>query len=308
MKEKTGIFTKCEWCDKEIYQTQTQYNRAKHHFCSNQCQKLWLHNEAYEDRACEICGSVFNVSKKSSQRFCCDNCQHQWQRTRIGFDNPRFTGVEVECNWCGKKYPIPKYKLDLNEHHFCSVNCRRQWYSYIFSQDEEWKEKSRQRAVDILNSHSNITLTLPQKIVNGVLDDMGIKYENEKGFVYYSVDNYLTDYNLIIEVMGDYWHANPNKYDIDNINDMQKDNIRRDKAKKTYIEKYYNIHILYLWETDILNNINECKELILNYINNNTTIYNSYEYIRIRRDCNTKLETVLVSLSNEDTVRTLDMT
>lgn len=38
---------------------------------------------------------------------------------------------------------------------------------------------------------------------------MNIKYINEKTFKYYSVDNYLVDYNLIIEIMGDYFHANP---------------------------------------------------------------------------------------------------
>lgn len=68
---------------------------------------------------------------------------------------------------------------------------------------------------------------------------MNIKYINEKTFKYYSVDNYLVDYNLIIEIMGDYFHANPILYDnYDNLNEMQKKDIIRDKRKNTYIKKY----------------------------------------------------------------------
>ena len=49
----SGYFINCENCGKEIYQTKTQYNRAKHHFCSNKCQKDFQHNQLFEDRVCE---------------------------------------------------------------------------------------------------------------------------------------------------------------------------------------------------------------------------------------------------------------
>ena len=54
----------------------------------------------------------------------------------------------------------------------------------------------------------------------------------------------------------------------------------RDKRKNTYIKKYYNINILYLWESDILNNQQLCKSLILYYIKNNGLLsdYNSFNY------------------------------
>ena len=123
--------------------------------------------------------------------------------------------------------------------------------------------------------------TTPQKIINNILLKNNIDYVNEKVFKYYSVDNYLTDYNLIIEVMGDYFHVNPFIYkDINTINDMQKKDIDRDKRKHTYIKKYHDIEILYLWETDIKNNHLLCENLIKKYIESNGKLeeYNSFNF------------------------------
>lgn len=64
------------------------------------------------------------------------------------------------------------------------------------------------------------------------------------------------------------------------LNDIQLKDTVRDKRKNTYIKKYYNINILYLWESDILNNQQLCKSLILYYIKNNGLLsdYNSFNY------------------------------
>ena len=42
---------------------------------------------------------------------------------------------------------------------------------------------------------------------------MGIKFENEYNCKYYSIDNYLLEYNLMIECMGTYWHTDNRFYD-----------------------------------------------------------------------------------------------
>lgn len=276
----SGYFIKCENCGKEVYQTKTQYNRAKHHFCSNKCQKEFQHNQLFEDRVCEICHKTFHVSKKSNKRFCSVQCQNKWQSMQVGILNPRNTKEKIECEYCGKNFYEKQYKIRNKQYHFCSNKCRRTWYSEVFSQSDKWKEESRERAVNILEKRNIDTNTKPQRIVNSILDNMNISYINEKGFKYYAVDNYLNKYNLIIEVMGDFWHCHPLKYTKDTINKIHKKRIPRDKAKHTYFKNNYDIEILYLWENDIYDNVDVCTELIKKYIQKNGVLknYHSFNY------------------------------
>ena len=74
----------------------------------------------------------------------------------------------------------------------------------------EQKEKIRLRIAQN-SARSNKRNSKIQLKINSILDELKINYEREKIFEYYAADNYLNDFNLIIEVMGDYWHGNPNK-------------------------------------------------------------------------------------------------
>lgn len=278
--QKSGYNIECENCGKDIYQTKTQYNRAKHHFCSNKCQKEFQHKEIFESRECPICGNSFEVSKKSTQKFCSTKCQNEWQKLQIGEKNPRYTQVEIECECCGKPYSVKLYKTENGQHNFCSEKCRRDWYANVWSQSEEWKDISKQRAVKILSDGKiPFTTSTPQITINKLLDSLNIKYENEYSCKYFSIDNYLSEFNLMIEIMGDFWHCNPLKYK--NIKqEVQIKRVPKDKAKHTYIKNQYNIEILYLWEDDINNNIDLCKKLILKYISSNGILnnYHSFNY------------------------------
>lgn len=171
-----------------------------------------------------------------------------------------------------------QYKINDGRSHFCSKECIKKWYTEVWSQSDEWKEESRIRAANILKDNITTTQTKPQLIINELLNNYNIKFTNEESFIYYSVDNYLSDYNLIIEVMGDYWHSNPVKFNL--LNEMQKKNIIRDKSKHSFLYSKYNIEILYLWEEDILNNPLLCKNLINLYINRKGLLenYHSFNY------------------------------
>lgn len=283
--ELSGYYINCENCGKEVYQTKTQYNRSKHHYCSNKCQKEFQHKLTHEDRKCEICGNMFHTSKKSTQRFCSTECQKKWQATRIGNLSPKRKRIKTYCDCCGADLEIKPSKAYINKYNFCNVECRQKWYSEIFSQSPEWKEKSRKRVTNLMTENVISTNTKPQQIINDLLNKMNISYINEKGYVYYSVDNYLNEKNLIIEVMGDFWHCNPLKYTPENMKEIQKKRIPKDKAKHTYILNNYNIEILYLWEYDIYNNIDVCKKLIEKYIENNGVLEN-YHSFNYSIDCN----------------------
>lgn len=274
----TGKYVQCEICGKEIYKTQTQFKRSMHHYCSRECNLIGLHETKFEERNCEVCGQTYSVSKKSTQRFCSTYCQKIWQTSRTGNLNPKYTRLPTVCGICGKTFDLKKYLSEDGKQHFCSVECKRQWYATVWSQQEQWKEQSRDRAINMLTDQRINTQTKPQICVNRMLNDLNIEYKNEVPFNYYSVDNYLSDENLIIEVMGDYWHGHPMKFS--ELSKIQKDNVRRDKDKNTYIRLYHSINILYLWESDINNRPELCKQLILEYIENSGIIsdYHSFNY------------------------------
>lgn len=204
--------------------------------------------------------------------------------------------VTVHCNNCGKAFKkIPSLAHNVNKngecHNFCSYECyyefRKKYYigNKLYNtgkkMDENFCNKVREATLKQYQNGILNRQTLPQKIINNILKKNQINYINEKTFKYYSVDNFLTDYNLIIEVMGDYFHVNPLIYkDINNVNSMQQKDINRDKSKHTYIKKYYGIEILYLWESDIKNNPLLCEELIKKYIDQkgNLDEYNSFNF------------------------------
>lgn len=277
--KRTGKYVACEYCGNVVYKTLSQYNKREHHFCSNKCQSLLKRDLTYEYRSCEICGKEYYVSKKSTKRFCSVECQNEWQKLNTGFKNPKFDGDYVYCEYCGNKHIIGKYRLKNTKHHFCSQDCRKRWYAEVWSQSEEWKELSRKRAAHLLANNKSTTQTKPQILIDTILNEMNVTYINEYTFVYYSVDNYLPDYNLIIEVMGDYWHTSPIKFPHPK-NDKQQHIISRDKAKHTYIKNQHNIEILYIWESDIINNQKLCSKLISLYINKSGKLpnYHSFNY------------------------------
>lgn len=276
-----GEYVPCHWCGTLVYKTQSQLKKRKNHYCSNKCQSDEKHAATYEDRPCEICGKLIHVSKKSKQKFCSTECQRVWQTQQIGELNTRYSRKKYKCDYCGEEFPIPNHKIDDGRKHFCSKKCRQEWYANIWSQSEEWREFKRKHAVESLKNNPITNLTKPQILINNLLDDNHIGYCNEEAFVYYAVDNYLFDDNLIIEVMGDYWHANPLRFN--QLNDMQKRNIGRDKAKHTFLLNHYGINVLYLWESDILNNLDLCLLLINTYIEQNGVLdnYHSFNYTNL---------------------------
>lgn len=267
MGKRSGRYVPCENCGTLTYKTATHLKRSKHYFCSQECALKYRHTITHEVRTCEQCKKEFDVRKIDSKRFCSIECQHEWQKTRVGELNPKYTHIVFACDWCKQNYYDKKYKTN-NKYHFCSSKCRKKWHRNIFSKNDEWVEISRQRAAKMLSDGQfSHTLTKPQKIVNDILDKMNIAYENEYNCKYYAVDNYLPEYNLIIEVMGDFWHLNPSKYSSIKYLSRLK-SIRNDKKKHNYILKHLNINVLYLWESDILKAPEMCEALILSYIQN----------------------------------------
>lgn len=257
----------CANCGKEIWRSTKA--KGKLQFCNNTCQKKHLHNLTYEDRKCEICKKLFHCAKRSKQRFCGDNCQIKWQTTlkreQTGYYNTTITEEDrsLICQECGKNFRVNKpYKIKTQK--YCSIQCKRIGVIKERVNNTTWLERTRSQ---------------PQIITDNILNELNINFINEYPCGYFSIDNYLNDLNLGIEVMGQYWHTDPRKYE-NYINEMQRKGIITDKRKRTFIFNKKGFYCLYLWESDLIENKEFCKNLITYYIKNNGIIpnYHSFNY------------------------------
>lgn len=95
-----------------------------------------------------------------------------------------------------------------------------------------------------------------ESMVAAEFDRIGLKYESQYELEGFHYDFYLPEYNVLLEVHGDYWHGNPRVYDTESLNPMQRKNIGLDKMKYSICNKL-GISLYILWECDVRKNVSE---------------------------------------------------
>lgn len=227
---------------------------------------------------CDYCGKAFIKLKSrviGKHVFCSKDCYRKWRNSDM---NPKYTSKEMICEYCGKAFISPAARYKVNKHNYCSKYCANKDKGNTYT--DEYKKEIGLRIIKHLNkgTFSNIN-TAPQKSINNLLNRMNILYTNEYTVGSFSIDNYLNEYELFIEVMGTFWHTDPTKY-TEIKYEQQLRGCKRDIKKREYIKDKYNVGVLSIWEKDINNNIEKCEKLITYYINNNGIInnYNSFNY------------------------------
>lgn len=270
-----GSVVNCHTCGDSFYLAKYRIESQDKYFCSNSCRLVWTKTDEFK-----VAMSVFKRDQNKIKNFCvlCNKetykypsairgdvvlCSSECRNEYLKLHNPNPTKekVEVSCYTCKKIKYVHESVFNKNKYFFCSHDCYQQ---------------RRMEISDFKNTGTSIHVK-----INNLLDSMRINYKNEKGFGYYSMDIYLPDYHLGIEIMGDYWHASPVRYNcIEDLNDIQTKNIKKDSRKRKYIENKYNTKILYLWEKDINKNLFLCERLISLFIDNPSNLedYNSYNY------------------------------
>lgn len=89
-------------------------------------------------------------------------------------------------------------------------------------------------------------------------------YINTKNH-HFIFDFYLPDYNILIEVDGDFWHCNPINHSTP-VCKTQEINIKNDQIKNQWAQEN-GYKLLRFWEHDINNNIKQVKQILLEHIN-----------------------------------------
>ena len=73
----------------------------------------------------------------------------------------------------------------------------------------------------------------------------------------YVVDFCFLEERVIVEVDGDWWHANPSMYSYDNLHLIQKKTVYKDRREVTYC-KSHHWTLIRFWEKDIKKDISTC--------------------------------------------------
>lgn len=133
------------------------------------------------------------------------------------------------------------------------------------------KKMPRDARGKVIREHPKFgTSKLEQDFAKNFLDKLKVEYvwQFEAKDIKRSYDFYLPNSNILIEVDGDYWHANPKKYDItdkDALTPTQKKDMKVDEMKNKWA-LLHGIPIYRIWEDDIRNKPNDVmkklKEII----------------------------------------------
>lgn len=142
-------------------------------------------------------------------------------------------------------------------------------------------KKSRMTYVKNIKTQKAVGFISRQERELGImLADNNIKYKKQFRIIdedkARSYDYLLTDYNIVIEFNGTYWHADPTKYEANYYNKSKKMTAKQiwdyDQYKKELAESH-GYEVLYLWEDKFKKLDNEqfkkeSYEIIKNYIDN----------------------------------------
>ena len=107
-----------------------------------------------------------------------------------------------------------------------------------------------------------------EKEFRKVLESLGYKTEPQFGIGSLRYDIFLTDFNILIEYNGDYWHCKPNKYKSDYYNkkkSMFAWELWKQDAKKKELAEKNGYKLFTIWESDYKFN----KQIEINKIINN---------------------------------------
>lgn len=218
---------------------------------------------------CCVCHEEFEIFeskfKKQNVFICSRDCYKKHRSITYNGDQLyNYQDIKVSCEMCGNDVKTSKWYLENKNHIFCTQDCywehRKTYYKEFYYNDS------------LNNSRAE---TNPERMVREWLEYNGFiknqDFYQECGFLKkYYVDFYIPKYKIIIEVYGDYWHVNPDVYDVFNNNKLKKPlnsnrqefvDSNHDNIRNLELESYgYKVYIL--WEKDIIGNLNEHIEKI----------------------------------------------
>jgi len=140
--------------------------------------------------------------------------------------------------------------------------------------DYEWQMDNVYKINTNFKESSNLELDIINEI-NTIIKEDDVYFKGSKNGQkvvpvddkrFYKLDYYNKKYNLVIEIMGDYWHCNPEKYKYDFYHKNKRKTANQiwteDLKRKNEIINILGCKLIEIWEKNWLEN----KENIINFI------------------------------------------
>jgi len=251
----TCIGNKCIHCNKDINKNRFERKQfITYKFCET-CDIQSI-VKLYRNVPCIICGK--NVNRKNIiYSTCGDNICISKYRQKINNNISSTHWVNNSNNYDEiiKKRTNTRLKNDKNfNRKYVAWNKGK---TGIYS--KETIEKIRNSVIKQMKE-GRIKKTGQEKIFENFLINNNINYIYSFIYEKRQYDFLLIDYNLVIELQGDYWHGNPLFWDVDN-NDNSKKQLyetqimkKKDDIIKKSIINYSKYNFVEFWEYDIHNN------------------------------------------------------
>lgn len=252
-------------------------------YCSKQCQNKGLseQNKKRINKFCKFCGIAYSVIKcKKNSKFCSRACKDSSQVGQInqGALGRKMSDHEKEMRSYAlkKAYQDPAKKARLINALYVAEDRLGHWpgtssitrlkaiqtyknktgFNHPFS-NPIIRERCNQTCIneygmssDALGRESNlIHSTKPEILLQNWLQLKGITFKSQYSLEGYRFDVCIPSKQLLIEVDGDYWHANPSIFS--SVDDRQKRTLENDVKKEKAI-KSTNFRLIRIWESEIL--------------------------------------------------------
>lgn len=299
------VIVNCSFCNKPITIKNYQFEQNENHFCDKECQGKWnSQNKVGKDhptysqvnKICQHCGQTYSVAKyrEKISLYCSEECKRENKKNKIqtkcancgetvyktpstlkeyNFCSNKCVGewngkqrdrkVDKICIICGKPYRVQPAHAEKSI--TCSVECQKIWQKEYYYKQPEVLEFRRQISIKTI-SKQKTKGTKPEIIVEDFLLKNNIVYiPQHPMYNKFVVDFYLPKHNIIIEVLGDYWHGNPNKYGDEeskkSLSEKQIKTRNKDKIRFEYLSKNHKIYGV--WESDIYESVENALSFLI---------------------------------------------
>jgi hypothetical protein len=230
---KQKISIKCSECDSTVAVRKDTYNanvKRNGHYLCHHCSTIKAGKEGKYSHTHDA------RSKRSKALW-----EREEFRSKISntSNNKSIEYVETQRNRTIQLWQDPNYRTSVSQSVRNALSDPAIRHKISEGLRHKWTDLNYRGAV--LGSLDRVRTSSIQISLYDYLDDLGVAYHKEGAsttFGFYVFDCLVPEHKLLIECQGDYWHSLPNA-------------IRNDKAKFTYISKYFPEYtIMYVWERE----------------------------------------------------------